>query len=38
VLGDVEGIDPDGIGKHGFLHRVANDDIAAQLVTRFVEA
>src|SRR5260370_4062677 len=38
VLGDVERVDPDGICEYRLFDGVADDDVAAQLATRFVYA
>src|SRR6202011_5519774 len=38
VFGDVERVDPDGIGEDRLLYRVANNDVAADLVTGLVDA
>ena len=38
VLGDVERVDPDGVGEDRLLHCVADNDVAADFATRLVRA
>ena len=36
MLGDIERIDPNGVSENRFLDGVANDNVAAEFLTRFV--
>ena len=38
VLGDIERVDPDGVGENRLLDGVANDDVAAESLDRLVHA